>query len=404
MKRVNWMALLAAMLVMGNTTAFASAVEQETTKKEKKAYHFGKFFDNWYIGAGVGAATFNGNHGEEGSYGSRIAPTFNLQLGKWISPVVGVRANFNWMKAKSFTWDQYNPNVDGIEKEGVYKTRFPFMSVMGEVVIDPLNLIAGYKPNRIYSILPYGGVGWVRAAGDLKKSNIGFSFGIDNRFRLCEEWSLNLDLRFNLFHEGMDGTAAIGKWDQDFTSGLLVGASYYFKKRGFDGCKISEAEMESVRQQLAAMNQENQALRDQLAAERNKPEKVREITKTEMMVSDMGVFFQIDKYNLTEKERVNLGFYAEMIKKAPGKKFIVTGYCDKQTGSVEYNEKLSQKRAETVYNTLVNEFGVDKDQLIMDHKGGVDYMFYDAAKLSRVTIVKMDDSSKSTTEEKVVEE
>ena len=365
------MALLAAMLVMGNTTAFASAAEQETTKKEKKAYHFGKFFDNWYIGAGVGAATFNGNHGEEGSYGSRIAPTFNLQLGKWISPVVGVRANFNWMKAKSFTWDQYNPNVDGIEKEGVYKTRFPFMSVMGEVVIDPINLIAGYKPNRIYSILPYGGVGWARAAGDLKKSNIGFS---------------------------------IGKWDQDFTSGLLVGASYYFKKRGFDGCKISEAEMESVRQQLAAMNQENQALRDQLAAERNKPEKVREITKTEMMVSDMGVFFQIDKYNLTEKERVNLGFYAEMIKKAPGKKFIVTGYCDKQTGSVEYNEKLSQKRAETVYNTLVNEFGVDKDQLIMDHKGGVDYMFYDAAKLSRVTIVKMDDSSKSTIEEKVVEE
>ncbi len=387
MKRVNWMALLLAMMVTGSTTAFAAATDQETEKKE--AYHFGKFWDNWFIGAGVGAMTFNGNHGIEGSYGSRIAPTFNLQAGKWINPIVGVRANFNWMQAKSYTLDQYNPNVDGIKREGVYKTKFPFLTLTGEIMIDPINLFKGYNPERIYSILPYGGIGLARAAGDLKKSNVGFAFGIDNRFRLTEAWSLNLDLRFNLFHEGMDGTMATGDWDQDFTSGLLVGATYHFKKRGFDVCRVSEAEMASIRQQLNAMNQENQALRDQLETEKNKPAEVREITKTETLVSDMGVFFQIDKYNLTKKERVNVGFYAEMIKKAPGKKFIITGYCDKQTGSAEYNEKLSQKRAETVYNTLVNEFGVDKDQLIMDHKGGVDYMFYDAANLSRVTIVKM---------------
>lgn len=403
MKKAKWMWVMLAMLVMGNAFAYATVADQEP-QKEKKAYHFGKFLDNWYFSAGVGAMTFNGNHGIEGSYGSRIAPTFNFQLGKWVTPVVGVRANFNWMKAKSYTLDPNNGNVDGQKGAGVYKTKFPFMSFMGEVTFDLINLFKGYQPGKVYSLLPYGGVGVVRSAGDPKKNNIGFSFGIDNRFRVSEAWSLNLDLRFNMFHECMDGTAPTGDWDQDFTSGILVGASYYFKKRGFDQCKVSEAEMENVRQQLVAMNAENQNLRNQLDEEKNKPVKVREITKKEVMVSDMGVFFPINKYKLTKKERVNLGFYAEMIKKAPDKKFIITGYCDKQTGSVEYNEKLSQKRAETVYNTLVDEFGVNKDQLIMDHKGGVDYMFYDAANLSRVTIVKMDESYGNQTEEKIVEE
>lgn len=387
--------VLAAMLVTGNASAKATATDpNQETQTEKKAYHFGKFLDNWYLGVGVGAMTFNGNHGDEGSYGSRIAPTFNVQLGKWVSPVVGVRANFNWVKAKGYTLNPNGANIYETLREGVYKTKFPLMTLSGEVMFDVINLFGGYRPGKVYSLLPYGGIGLVRSGGDAKKNNVGFSVGFDNRFRLTDAWSLNLDLRFNIFHECMDGTAPTGDWDQDFTSGILVGASYYFKKRGFDQCKVSEAEMENVRKQLIAMNEENQNLRNRLSDAENKPAEIREVVKTNTVVPDMGVFFKIDKYNLTEKERVNLGLFAKMIKSVPDKKFIITGYCDKQTGSPEYNEKLSQKRAETVYNTLVNEFGVNKDQLIMDHKGGVDYMFYDAAKLSRVTIVKIDDSSK----------
>lgn len=385
--------LLVAMLAMGNTTAYATATEEnaQNAQNDKKEYHIGKFLDNWYLGVGVGPMTFNGNHGEETSYGSRIAPSFNLQLGKWVTPVIGVRANFNWMQAKGITVDPNNPNVDGQKGNGLYKTKFPFLSLSGEVTFDLINLFKGYQPGKVYSLLPYGGVGVVRSAGDLKKNNIGFSFGIDNRFRVSDAWSLNLDLRFNMFHECMDGTAPIGKWDQDFTSGILVGASYYFKKRGFDQCNLNEAEMDLIRKRLAAMNEENQDLRDQLGKERNKPAQVQEIIKTEKVtkVSDMGIFFELNKSNLTEKERVILGFYAQMIKQVPDKKFVITGYCDEQTGSSEYNLKLSQRRAETVYNALVNEFGVSKDQLVIDYKGGVDTMFYDASHLSRVTILKM---------------
>ena len=48
---------------------------------------------------------------------------------------------------------------------------------------------------------------------------------------------------------------------------------------------------------------------------------------------------------------------------------------------------LSEKRSEAVYNTLVNEFGVDPAQLVVDAKGGVDYMFYNEKELSRCVLI-----------------
>lgn len=68
---------------------------------------------------------------------------------------------------------------------------------------------------------------------------------------------------------------------------------------------------------------------------------------------------------------------------------MITGYADKQTGSQAFNERLSQLRAEAVYNTLVDKYGVNKDQLILEHKGGVDTMFHENPRLSRAAIIRM---------------
>ena len=62
-------------------------------------------------------------------------------------------------------------------------------------------------------------------------------------------------------------------------------------------------------------------------------------------------------------------------------------YADKGTGSIERNVILSKNRARVVYECLVNEFGVPKKQLRVDHKGGVDNMFYNDPRLSRAVII-----------------
>ena len=86
---------------------------------------------------------------------------------------------------------------------------------------------------------------------------------------------------------------------------------------------------------------------------------------------------------------MNLEAYANLIKKYPENKFIITGYADKQTGSAEFNERLSKLESEAVYNTLVDKYGVNKDQLTMEYKGGVDTMFRENPRLSRAAIIRM---------------
>ena len=52
-------------------------------------------------------------------------------------------------------------------------------------------------------------------------------------------------------------------------------------------------------------------------------------------------------------------------------KFVVTGYADSKTGSASFNQKLSQKRAETVADELV-KMGVSRDNIEIVAAGGVD--------------------------------
>ena len=101
------------------------------------------------------------------------------------------------------------------------------------------------------------------------------------------------------------------------------------------------------------------------------------------------VTFQIGKATLSNEARANLGMMAEAIKS--GDKSVVytiTGYADAGTGSKRINERLSKRRAEAVRDCLVKEFGVSESQLRVDHKGGVDNMFYDDPRLSRAVITK----------------
>ena len=76
-----------------------------------------------------------------------------------------------------------------------------------------------------------------------------------------------------------------------------------------------------------------------------------------------------------------------MMKATPDQKYLICGYADKHTGSVQRNIWLAQNRAINVYDILTQEFGVPTSQLVLDDKGGVDNMFYDDPQLSRSVLI-----------------
>jgi len=97
--------------------------------------------------------------------------------------------------------------------------------------------------------------------------------------------------------------------------------------------------------------------------------------------------FVVDRWEISKKELINIHAVADLIKSTPNTKYLVCGYADKQTATPAHNLMLSENRAKVVYDALVNEFGVDPNQLVTDYKGGVDYMFYNMKELSRCTMI-----------------
>ena len=71
---------------------------------------------------------------------------------------------------------------------------------------------------------------------------------------------------------------------------------------------------------------------------------------------------------------VNIQLAAKILKANPDKKYKVAGYADKATGSAKWNQKLSEARAQAVYDALIKE-GVSKDQLELVGFGGTANMF-----------------------------
>ena len=209
---------------------------------------------------------------------------------------------------------------------------------------------------------------------------------------------MNLELKAMLNNDVVDGIRAAKNIEG--SAAIMAGVTYRFKNRGWQkGSGISVAEMQEVQRKLQEMNQENEQLNRKVDALNNSlQQKNNELQAAQQAAVKSGrledameytAFFDINKAYLSKKEAVNLEAMANLIKKYPNEKFVITGYADKQTGSAEFNNKLSKLRAEAVYNTLVDKFGVDGNQLTIDYKGGVDTMYQNDSKLSRAAVVKL---------------
>lgn len=160
-------------------------------------------------------------------------------------------------------------------------------------------------------------------------------------------------------------------WDKDLR--LDVGVTYNLGKCTWDKVPDVDALMAMNKEQMDALNQslkeqqdENARLRDMLANAKNQPV----VNNKEFVGTTSSVFFNINSAKVaSRKDLVNVKEVAEYAK-ANNSKIVVTGYADSKTGSAEYNQKLSQKRAETVANELV-KMGVNRDNIITEAKGGV---------------------------------
>ena len=101
------------------------------------------------------------------------------------------------------------------------------------------------------------------------------------------------------------------------------------------------------------------------------------------------VRFTINSAKISSMEMVNVYNIAQWMKANPDANVVIKGYADKDTGTAAYNLKLSERRAQNVYNVLTKEYGIPADRLSIKAEGSASQI-YDTNNWNRIVIFSQD--------------
>ena len=391
-----------AMAALAAIPALAQQPSVKTDTTVTVEYHTGKnrvetagFKSNWFIGVDGGIQVYGGEHDRQCKVKDLIAPSVNVYVGKWFTPVIGARLGYSGFRQKGATQifsPTHSTGVDVPGKRGwgywLEKQKFDFFNIHGDMMFNLSNALCGYKTEgHCWNLIPFIGLGWAHVYSEEPKNNeISANLGFINAFKITDAVDLNFNLHFMAVNENFDGET--GGCPLEGSGSATIGLTYKFKPRGWERGKtvkvVEKTDITNYQIAIAELKAERERLEKELSELKSKPEIV-ETTNT--IASPYYVRFELGKSELSKEARVNLGLLAEILK-TTGAKFTVSGYADAATGNKKINEKLSQERAQAVYDCLTKEFGVPASQLDLDSKGGVDNMFYDDPALSRAVITR----------------
>lgn len=346
------------------------SMAQETTADpvEKYSVATNSFWSNWFVQVGADWNAFYSNqeHGQGLSRSPfksfRATSGFSVAIGKWFTPGLGLRTKFSGVWGRTVVDENKHSNH--------------IWTLNENVLFNLSNMLYGYNPNRVWNFVPFVGAGINRnCCADRYAMNL--SAGILNTFRVSKHVGIHFELGWNYAEEDLDAVKPDGKggriWEgKDNKLYAELGLTFNLGKASWDKTPdvdaikaLSQAQIDALNAQLNDANAENARLKNLLAQKKDATAAVKEYVGT-----PVSVFFNINKSVIaSKKDLVNVKNMAEYAKDNNAN-LLVTGYADSATGKPAYNQKLSEKRAETVANELV-KMGVSRDQITTEAKGGV---------------------------------
>ena len=380
-----------------------------TTVIEKNSVFTNGFWHNWQLSAGLGTQMYYGDN--DWKVAKKVPemftfPAIDLYLTKWASPSFGVGLGVNWAPFKGLyqsnpVWQNTKRDITASfipnQKELYTKAdtqyasqqlavqKGSYLDVFALAHADLMNIFGRFNPNRFFDIDAYAGGGVIFGFCDSGNvHDVSFNAGLMNTFRLTEQLRLLLNIRGALIGDAFDGEVyaneptkahwlANHKFDGQF--GATLGLTYNIGKE-YSKWRLAE--------RVSVYHYDKETIINNIIDTVYVPQP---IVQPEVPEVWFHINFVIDRWDISKKELVNIHAVADLIKSTPNTKYLVCGYADKQTATPEHNMMLSENRAKAVYDALVNEFGVDPNQLVKDWKGGVDYMFYNMKELSRCTMI-----------------
>ena len=352
--------------------------------------YYSSWRDNWFIQVGAGVTQPIVERGLGHGNGRTVVDKhimtaeYNFAVGRWFTPYIGFRLN---AVGGVLHWD--NPSSKRMADGW---TRANHVNLSLEFMWDMCNSLGGVNPDRPFSVIPFVGLGgdfmWnmkginggaPAATNILNRDNdrwqrswtLPVSAGVQFRLRLCDYVDFFAEARASFYGDNWNGCAYGQAVDAKVS--CLGGFNFNIGGRGWDSYNesVSASEIAALNGEVnnlrAELLESNQALAAALAA----PKTVTEVVNVEGPDQPLlaTVRFKINSSVIESQEDVNVYNMAQYLKDNPSVNIVVAGYADKDTGTAEYNQALSQRRAQAVADALVKKYGISSDRISVQAEG-----------------------------------
>ncbi len=357
-------------------------------------HYFSPKGSNWFIQIGAGMEMPIVEHFPTSSP-RHITAAYGAGFGKWFTPQLA------WRFGAQGGAYHYNA------AQGYHKAKFVNANL--DLMWDMFNTFGNVNPDRVFSIVPFIGVGgsyswdYTGPYGGFQTDNEGrpktkqwlipASVGMQFRFRLSDHVNFFAEGRYSFYGDGFDGIS-YGTNSVDMNLTAMGGFIFNLGGRNFESYNPCEylgyisqlnGQVNDLRGALAATTAALAAAEAQLPCPEVVAVECPEVGAPLMST----VRFSINSAKITSMEAVNVYNVAQWLKANPDTKIIIKGYADKDTGTAAYNMKLSERRAQNVFNMLNKEYGIDANRMTIKAEGS-DSQIYDVNNWNRIVIFSQD--------------
>ncbi len=373
-------------LVIAAAMLTASASAQRTAITANKAQ------DNWYVGINAGVATPMVKYGNDWGFMKGFAPKLGVRIGKNLTTVFGLALDAEaYAKSTSKFVGQKNYTfVDAIN-----------VDLMGTFNLS--NAFAGYTGEpRSFEVIGLIGGGYSRGFGYRKAGGINGKVALDFAFNLgaAKAIQLYIEPAAILGQPGISWTNPLHKvmtldkngYKKKFNGLFQISAGINYKFMNSNGthnfkveelrdqaeidglnAKINElrADVNAKDGKIAANAREIADLKAKLAACEARPVQTVVEEKAKEVALQPIVIFRQGKATIDAAQYASVEMVAKYLKNHPESKVLVKGYASKE-GKAEFNQKLSENRANAVANALIKRYKISKDRITTQGLGATD--------------------------------
>ena len=320
-----------------------------------------------------------------GDFFNDMRPVVRLSVNKYFNTVMGVSLYGEaFINGNNGNYRGEHTNCSPIHGT---KTAIDASNVGANALVNLSNLFLGYKGQpRLIEVAAEAGLGWGHlyghpyGKGDDVNSYGTTNLALDLNFNVAKDWQINV--RPALQYQSKAGELKFWRFNMDdavmqLTAGVTykIGSDFAYCDKLYSQADLdaANAAVNGLRSNLDAANRQISDLKAQLAAEKNKKPTVNTTTVVKGKLAPV-VLFEKAKYAISNTQKANVQMIATYLKNNPNSTVTVKGYASPE-GSKEFNQKLSENRANAVKNMLVNTYKIDAKRVKAEGLGATSEIF-----------------------------